>query len=66
MSNQYKIDPHHFIPMSKKSKCAYPYCVACGLIYMKNGLSEWAAKQGCNYKEHPSFKTKLGITNPFN
>lgn len=66
MSNiQYKTEPHHFIPCGKKTRIPNQYCINCGLIYLKNELTEWAVRQGCNYKEHVSYKNKLAITNPF-
>lgn len=63
---QYQADPHHFVPMGKKSRVPYLYCVSCGLINMKNEFSEWAVRMGCNHKDHPSYENKRGITNPFN
>lgn len=61
----YKAEPHKFFTFGKKTRIPYQYCVECGFVYMKNELSEWVAKQGCNHKDHPSYKSKLGITNPF-
>jgi hypothetical protein len=65
MAEQYKAEPHSYYSFGKKTKVAHLYCGHCGFIYLKNELSEWVAKVGCNYREHPSYKNKLSITNPF-
>ena len=44
---------------------AYKYCVYCGLVAMKNEFSQWAIKQGCMNKDHPSYELKRQLTNPF-
>jgi hypothetical protein len=59
----YKNEPHNF--NYHLTGTAYRYCVHCGLVAMRNELSQWAIKQGCNYKDHPSYSSKLSITNPF-
>ncbi len=63
MSTQYKVEHHQFRTGVKVGHLQY--CLSCGLICMKNEFTEWALKQGCNHREHPSYKNKLGITNPF-
>ena len=60
MSN-FTVEPHSFTMKIG----AYQYCSKCGLISFKNELSQWAIRMGCNHKEHPSYKSKLGLTNPF-
>lgn len=62
---QYKAEPHSYYSFGKKTKVASLYCGHCGFIFLKNELSEWVARMGCNHKEHPSYKSKLEITNPF-
>lgn len=37
--------PHHFV---KWKQIAWPYCVRCGLISLKNKATEKAIKKGCN------------------
>lgn len=51
----FKLDPHSFRDGIKL--LYYPYCLKCGLVLLKNPLSEWARSHGCNHKEHPSWET---------
>jgi hypothetical protein len=64
-SEEYELVPHNFKPMGKKSRVPYLYCVNCGLLSLKNDLTEWATSKGCDNKYHPSYRNKLGLTNPF-
>jgi len=59
----YKMEGHNFAYVVRGT--AYRYCVTCGLVAFKNELTRWAIDKGCNYKDHPSYKNKLSITNPF-
>lgn len=57
----YTYEPHNY-----NGKVGHlPYCLKCGLILMKNDFSRWADKVGCNNKDHPSYASKRGLTNPF-
>lgn len=51
----YTLEPHNF---KTWKKIAWPICVKCGLIALKNPLTEWAMKQGCNHKDHPSYESQ--------
>lgn len=62
---EYTFVPHNFKPLGKKTKVAQVCCINCGLLSLKNDLTNWATEKGCNHKNHPSYKNKLGLTNPF-
>lgn len=34
----------------------YVYCRYCGLVFLKNELTRWCIRMGCNNKYHPLFK----------
>lgn len=51
----YKLEPHHF---GGWKKIPYQICYKCGLIAYRNPFTEWAIKQGCNHKDHPSYAQK--------
>lgn len=48
-------EPHKF----DRFIVSYPYCSKCGLIRLKNPLTDWCASKGCNYDEHPSYRQKV-------
>lgn len=59
----YKMEAHNFT--MAVGRTAYRGCWNCGLIAMKNEFSQWAIRMGCNHKDHPSYESKRGLTNPF-
>ena len=44
----YKHEPHK----NGKLTRSFNYCVKCGLIYLKNYISQQCIKLGCEYDEH--------------
>ncbi len=50
----YKLVPHSF----KRRFLSWAICSGCGLLYFRNPLTTWAIKKGCNYDDHPQFKTQ--------
>lgn len=34
-------------------------CVKCGLVYLKNALTQWCIEQGCNHMDHTNYQKKL-------
>lgn len=52
---EYKMEPHKFTIKVLN----YQVCVHCGLVTLKNSLTEWAISKGCLYKDHPSYKYKI-------
>lgn len=49
----YSMQEHSFTAKSAH----WSTCSRCGLVRLKNPLTEWCVKKGCYYDEHPSFKT---------
>lgn len=52
----YKMEPHKII-YPKYSH--WPMCQYCGLIFLKNDITRWSIKMGCDHKNHPQFEKKL-------
>lgn len=51
-----KIVPHSFHLLKGHN---WSYCINCGLLRLKNKITEWCVKNGCDYAEHPEYKKKL-------
>jgi hypothetical protein len=51
----YRLEPHSFYFNKRigKSVCSY-----CGLVYLKNPLTEWSVRMGCLSSEHPQYESK--------
>lgn len=30
-------------------------CIHCGLLRLRNLLTDWCVRQGCNYEDHPGY-----------
>lgn len=52
----YKYVPHNFVTHKKIPK---PFCQICGLVNVRNPITEWAIKKGCNNADHPQYKQVL-------
>lgn len=52
-----KPEPHSFAMLYK----GYPWAVCrhCGLVKLKNRISEWCASRDCNYKDLAPYKRWL-------
>lgn len=53
---KYSYEPHS--PKMIKG-IPWPCCKYCGLVYLKNSISRWCIKMGCNSDYHPKFKHML-------
>lgn len=51
----YKLEPHVFVPMKK---IAWLRCKHCGLLTLKNALTEWCIRMGCNADDHPDYAAR--------
>lgn len=51
----FKLEPHHFKSVKRMN---WQICVHCGLVALKNDFTEWAMKQGCNYRDHTQYQNK--------
>lgn len=41
---------------SKMKQIPWMVCRHCGLVYLKNEITAWAIKMGCNNSYHPDYK----------
>ena len=35
------------------------YCKHCGLVFLRNKLTNWCAKMGCNYSYHKNYESQI-------
>lgn len=55
----YVFEAHHFARM----KCvAYLRCKHCGLLTLRNVLTEWCTRMGCNANDHPEYASRVRNT----
>jgi len=54
---KYSHDPHRPTKLSKK--LPWLYCPKCGLLYLKNPITRWCIKMGCDSEYHPQYKIML-------
>ena len=52
---KYEYEPHSF---NRKVK-HWNYCSGCGLVALRNPLTEWCIAKGCNFRYHPQYRSKL-------
>lgn len=52
----YKMQGHHFIPLARVGK---NYCTGCGLVRLRNKISDWCVDKGCNYSDHTAYPAAL-------
>jgi hypothetical protein len=38
------------------------YCKHCGLVYLRNYITQWCIKMGCNNEYHPEYKMRLKMS----
>lgn len=51
----YKLEPHAFVPAKK---LAWLRCKKCGLLTLRNQLTEWCERMGCNASDHPEYSSR--------
>lgn len=49
---QYRMEPHKFGPLKG---VPYPVCQRCGCVALKNLLTGFAIKMGCEWTIHPKY-----------
>lgn len=37
----------------------WPVCSGCGLVRLKNALTEWCVRNGCNHTDHPGYRAAV-------
>lgn len=52
----YKFEPHS-AKMIKR--IPWPICQHCGLMFLKNKISRWCIKTGCNHSLHRDYKKQF-------
>ena len=52
-TNAFKVEPHTFRSVRRMS---WEVCTGCGLVRLKNQLTEWCVRNGCNYADHPGYR----------
>ena len=52
----YKHEPHNLKPMKR-----FPWlvCQKCGLVTLRNSITEWCLRMGCNAGDHSGYKAAL-------
>lgn len=48
----YKLKGHSFVPLKGIGKS---YCRNCGLVALRNPISDWCVEKGCEYKNHSQY-----------
>ena len=52
----YKMKGHSFSLLKGVGK---QYCRCCGLVALNNAATQWAVDKGCNYEDHPQFRSVM-------
>lgn len=55
----YVLEPHHFVTVKR---IPYLRCKSCGLLTLRNDLTEWCTKMGCNASDHPEYASRVRNT----
>ena len=55
-STPYTFKGHTFKPMPRIGK---QLCSGCGLLALRNDITRWCIKKGCNYADNPHHKAAL-------
>jgi hypothetical protein len=53
MNATLKIVPHSWV---KRKAFPWRMCFRCGLVDLRNPLSQWAVQHGCDNDEHPDYR----------
>ena len=49
----YRFEPHAFVT---RRRITWPVCRRCGLVLLRNDLTDWCVKRGCDANNHPEFR----------
>jgi hypothetical protein len=52
----YKFEAHTF---KTRRRMTWPVCQRCGLVLLRNELTDWAVKHGCNNTDHPDYRAAV-------
>jgi len=50
---------HRFKPVKG---LPWPVCIGCGLVRLRNPITEWCVRHGCNHEDRPEYKSVLKQT----
>ena len=56
---KYSFEAHTPIPLKGTP---WLYCRYCGLVYLRNPITRWCIKMGCNANYHPNYNNILKIS----
>ena len=54
---KYSFDPHRPTKLSKT--IPWLWCPKCGLLYLKNPITKWCIKMGCDHHYRPQYEHML-------
>ncbi len=54
---KYSFDPHR--PKKLSKTLPWLYCPKCGLLYLRNPITRWCIKMGCDHEYHNQYKFML-------
>lgn len=57
----YKLEPHAF---AVSKKLPWQRCKKCGLLTLRNALTEWCIRMGCNVSDHPEYSARCRNSRP--
>jgi hypothetical protein len=52
----YKMDPHN---LKRMKRFPWLVCAKCGLVSLRNSITEWSIRFGCNASDHPGYRAAL-------
>lgn len=52
----FKVEPHDFGSIRGLS---WPVCKGCGLVRLRNPLTDWCIRHGCNAEDAPGYKAAV-------
>lgn len=52
----FKVTPHSW---GKRKGLPWPVCRGCGLVHLRNPLTEWCVRNGCEHEEHPGYRSAV-------
>lgn len=58
----YTYEPHK--PITTKAAPWLTRCAFCGLVYLKNDITRWCIKVGCNNRDHPHYRARMAAAGP--
>jgi hypothetical protein len=57
----YALEAHAFVP---SKRLTWLICKRCGLLTLRNPLTAWCVKMGCNAANHPEYAARCKATRP--